>query len=260
MKRHRKNAFFGAAVLLFIGLVGQAWGWGSAPTHFSVANDLLNGKGQMPPVDNEELFLRANALPDLAGTSIFRTSGRDYVHTQEFAQAIHTAACKAGRTDWQDVAQAWRCHLAADAIAHEQLLPNVGAVLHSLAEGAVDTIIFFEGSPLETLPLPWSQVNVDVGWLNPRGLNLPRLLYLASLEYKKTHPGAQPVYGYLTAAALPIIQMSIQAEYDYIQAHGNPQSSQEFLDRLKTAKLLPGDWRPYYELSVESQTWFAGCP
>jgi hypothetical protein len=61
--------------------------------------------------------------------------------------------------------------------------------------------------------------------------------------------------------ALESLRATISAEYAYIQAKGNNNLSEWFLELMIDQGNLEGDWYPYYEESVAAaQTWIEEHP
>src|SRR4030042_4149738 len=161
--------------------------WGNGPTHFSLGNHLANNSGYtgiLPASDNRQLFIRANACPDLAWTQTFKTAGLGYVHTPEFAEDLYKVAQRWSpwKPNWRTIARAYGAHIAADGWVHSHLLLNVVEPIHSLVEVSIDTIIYYKGTPIDppTPPLVWENINVGYDACDPY------LFILASREYRKS--------------------------------------------------------------------------
>jgi len=226
--------------------------WGNGPTHFSVGNDLANGvyKGILPASDNPNLFIRANACPDLAWTQTFKTAGLGYVHTPEFAEALYDVALRFWwKSNWRTIAHAFGAHIAADGLVHSTLLANVGEPIHSLVEVSVDTLIYYNGTPINpsTPPLVWENINVGYDACDPY------LFILASRRYRERTGQAVPTiqWGNMLVA-VPGLASSIAVEYAYHKLKGNTDLSEAYLQNLVNQKVLPGGFESYYGDSLEA--------
>lgn len=229
--------------------------WGNGPTHFSGGNDLANGvyKGILPTSDNPNLFIRANACPDLAWTQTFKTAGLGYVHTPEFAEALYDVAqsypWKSWKPNWRTIARAYGAHIAADGWVHSTFLANVGEPIHSLVEISVDTLIYYNGTPINpsTPPLVWENINVGYDACDPY------LFILASRRYRERTGQAVPTiqWGHMLVA-VPGLASSIAAEYAYHKLKGNTGLSEAYLQNLVNQGALPGGFESYYEDSLEA--------
>jgi len=229
--------------------------WGNAPTHFSIGNDLANGfyKGILPTSDNPNLFIRANACPDLAWTQTFKTAGLGYVHTPDFAEALYDVALsspwKSWKPNWRTIARAYGAHIAADGWVHFHLLLNVVEPIHSLVEISIDTISYFNGTPIvpSTPPLVWENINVGYDACDPY------LFILASRRYREITGQAVPTiqWGHMLVA-VPGLASSIAAEYDYHKLKGNTGLSEAYLQYLVTKGVLPEGFESDYGDSLEA--------
>ena len=229
--------------------------WGNGPTHFSIGNDLANGvyKGILPTSDNPNLFIRANACPDLAWTQTFKTAGLGYVHTPVFAEALYDVALsypwKSWKPNWRTIARAYGAHIAADGLVHSTFLADAGEPIHSLVEISVDTLIFYNGTPIapSTPPLVWENINIGYDACDPY------LFILASIRYRERTREAVPTiqWGHMLVA-VPGLASSIAAEYAYHKLKGNTVLSEAYLQNLvNQGVLLPGGFESYYEKSIE---------
>lgn len=229
--------------------------WGNAPTHFSIGNDLANNSGYtgiLPANDNPNLFIRANACPDLAWTQTFKTAGLGYVHTPDFAEALYDVAqsypWKSWKPKWGTIARAYGAHIAADGLVHSTLLANVGELIHSLVEVSIDTLIFYNGTPLvpSTPPLVWENINVGYDACDPY------LFILASRRYRERTGQVVPTiqWGNMLVA-VPELATSIAAEYAYHKLKGNTDLSEAYLKNLVNQGVLPGGFESYYGDSLE---------
>ncbi len=239
------------AVAFVILLPCTAAPWGDAPTHFSVGNDLAYNSGYagiLPDSDNHGLFIRANACPDLAWTPTFKNAGLTYIHTPEFAEALYDVwESHPWKSNWRAIAHGYGSHIAADAYVDTNFLADVSESTHSLVEVSVDTIIFYDGTPIvpPTKPLDWEKINVGYDACDPW------LFVLASTRYRQRT--GQPVptiqWGQMLLA-VPELAASISAEYAYHELKGNTDLSEAYLKSL--ANVLPGPFEVYYGLSVEA--------
>jgi Zinc dependent phospholipase C len=243
--------------LTFVILMPQtALPLGNAPTHFSIGNDLVNNSGYtglLPASDNPNLFIRANVCPDLAWTQTFKTAGLGYVHTSDFAEALYDVAqsypWKSWKPNWRTIARAYGAHFAADGVFHSTFLANVGELIHSLVEVSVDTLIFFNGTPLDpsTPPLDWENINVGYDACDPY------LFILASRRYREKTGQAVPTiqWGNMLVA-VPELASAIAAEYTYHKLKGNTDLSEAYLQNLVNQGVLPGGYESYYLNSLEA--------
>lgn len=230
-----KKIMVAVLVTLFLalpGTAGSAWAWGSI-THLGIGQDLVNEV----PVYDEEVFIPANVCPDLAWTLLFQLTRRDYVHTDEFAEALKEVADKPKwqkrKPQWQDISRAWKAHLAADAVAHGSYVPE-DETLHFKVEWAVDTCLYHEGSPVTPEKL-WEDYNVSKDCCDPQ------LIYLASLSYNPF----LPVYPWMVVEALETLANEIKAEYKVIKPFLSYAVSKQLLDNLNKE-----DWQDPYRESV----------
>lgn len=238
-------------VLAFIILLPRtAAPWGNAPTHFSIGNDLVYA-GILPASDNPGLFIRAIACPDLAWTPRFTNAGLSYIHTPEFAEALSEVGnTYSWRPNWRTIARAFRVHLIADEYANI-FLANVDDTTHSLVEVSVDTIIYYEGSPIETPPLVWKNINVGYDACDPY------LFIFASRKYRDETGQAVPtIQWWDMLVAVPELEGSIAAEYTYHELKGNTDLSKAYLQYLVTEKKLPGAFEDYYRDSVNAAAYW----
>jgi hypothetical protein len=218
--------------------------WGDAPSHFAIGYDVLQEISSSGPISNEGLFIRANACPDIANTQLFKYFGLDYVHSLGFAEDLYDVAVGWSREDWQDIAFAWGAHLSADNILHQHMTDE--QPMHQLTELAIDTVVYYEGSPLQSYTeLEWEQYNVGSDCCSPW------LIYLASRRYRQTHPRATLVYPWLVRMALDSLRTTINLEYGYIKAKGGPELSNWFLESIPD-DVLEGEWEIHYDNSVNA--------
>lgn len=227
-------------------VTGTAWSWGNAPTHFSMGYDIVWSE-PLPAGIDPDLFIRAHACPDIANTQLFQSRGFGFVHTPEFAEALHDTANARGNDDWRAIALAWGAHLMEDMAGHStpghpSYIPPDNP-LHSLVEISVDTILlytFYKGDPP-----PREQVNVTVASCDPR------LIRDASLLYRQRHPDGKGIWSWQSWWAIQSLATSIEAEYGYIEAKGNSRLSEAFLADLYRKGVLPSaSFLPYYDASV----------
>ena len=240
--------------LAFVSLMPRTvLSWGNAPTHFSIANDLANNSGYtglLPASDNPNLFIRASACTDLAWTQTFKTAGLGYVHTPEFAEALYDVALRFWwKSNWRTIAHAYGAHIAADGVVHSTFLAIVGELIHSLVEVSVDTLIFYNGTPIvpSTPPFVWENINVGDDACDPL------LFILASRRYRERTGHAVPTIqlGHMLVA-VPGLASSIAVEYDYHKLKGNTDLSEAFLQNLVNQGVLPGGFESYYGDSLEA--------
>lgn len=236
---------FARVVISFLILIifnSAALPWGNAPSHFAIGNDVLQTLSSSSPIINEGLFIRANACPDIANTQLFKYFGLDYVHSLEFAEYLYDVAVEWSREDWQDIAYAWGAHLSADEVLHQHL--TYQQPIHQLTEVAIDTVVYWEGSPLYT-EAEGEQYNVGSDCCSPW------LIYLASRRYRQSHPGATLVYPWLVRMALDSLRTTINLEYGYIKAKGGAELSNCFLENIPD-EVLEGEWGIHYDNSVNA--------
>lgn len=252
-----RRFLFPFLALAFVILMPRtAFPWGNAPTHFSIGNDLANGyyKGILPTSDNPNLFIRANACPDLAWTQTFKTAGLGYIHTPDFAEALYDVALsfpwKSWKPNWRTIARGYGAHTAADGWVHFHLLLNVVEPIHSLVEISIDTIIFFNGTPFipSTAPLVWENINVGYDACDPY------LFILASRRYReKTGQDVPTIQWGNMLVAVPELASAIAAEYAYHKLKGNTVLSEAYLQYLVTQEVLPsGGFGDDYGHSLEA--------
>jgi hypothetical protein len=232
-----------------------AFPWGIGPAHFGLGNDLANGfyKGILPTSDNPNLFIRANACPDLAWTQTFKTAGLGYVHTPDFAEALYDVALsfpwKSWKPNWRTIARGYGAYIAADGWVHsDALLANVGELIHSLVEVSVDTIIFFNGTPIiPSSALVWENFNVGYDVCDPY------LFILASKRYREKTGQAVPTiqWGNMLVA-VPELASAIAAEYAYHKLKGNTDLSEAYLQSLVIQGVLPRPWESVYQESLDA--------
>lgn len=226
-----------------------AFPWGNAPTHFSIGNDLANNHKYsiLPETDNPELFIRANACPDLAWTQTFKNAGLSYVHTPEFAEVLNAVA--AGNSDWITISHGHGGHIASDFKVHSTLLKNVSDHIHLLVELSIDTIIFYKGTPIDHSKRhpDWKKINVGLDACDPA------LFMLASREYQNRKDSTVPTiqwwhmyWGVLELAS------TIDAEYTYHELSGNTNLSEAYLQSLVIQGVLPGPWESVYQDSLDA--------
>jgi hypothetical protein len=224
-----------------------AFPWGIAPTHFGFGKDLAY-TGILPASDNPNLFIRANVCPDLAWTQTFKTARLGYVHTSEFATALYYVAqsypWKSWKPNWRTIARAYWAHLATDEVVHS-FLANVGELTHSLVEVSVDTLIFFNGTPLDSSKPPlgyWENINVGYDACDPY------LFILASRRYReKTGQDVPTIQWGNMLVAVPELASAIAAEYAYHKLKGNTDLSEAYLQNL-----VPGGYEAYYLESLDA--------
>ena len=180
------------AFVIVITFKSAALPWGNAPSHIAIGKDVLDTGLLNGQISNEDLFIRANACPDIANTQLFKYFGLDYIHSLEFAERLYEVAVTSSRANWVATAYAWGIHLSADNMIHKYL--TYEQPIHQLTELAIDTVVYYEGSPLNTR-LEWEQYNVGSDCCSPW------LIYLASRLYRQSHPGATLVYPWLVRMA-----------------------------------------------------------
>jgi hypothetical protein len=244
--RIASRVFF--SILLVLTFTGTALPWGLV-THFSVgieSADLIPGY--------EDIFIRANACPDIAWTQIFKARGLEYVHSEEFAECLYQVAQAYSPwfPEWPATASGWGAHLAADAVIHQPDRLTEEQPIHQLIELSIDTIVYYgDTTPAEG----WEQYNVGPDCCNPL------LIYLASRLYRQNHPGVALADPLRVFFALQSLRTTISAEYAYIHAKGNDDLSAWFLERMIEQGNLGGDWYLYYLESLTAvQTWFTYHP
>lgn len=238
--------------LAFVILVPRtALPWGNAPTHFSIGNDLANNHKYsiLPATDSPQLFIRANACPDLAWTQTFKNAGLSYVHTPEFADVLYAVAVEAGNSNWITIAHGYGAHIAADNTVHSTLLANVGEPIHSLVEVSIDTIIYYNGTPIDHSKKhpDWKKINVGMDACDPA------LFILASREYQKNMDSTVPtIQWWNMQLAVLELASSIAAEYAYHELQGNTYLSEAYLHSLVNDGVLPGQWESVYWDSLDA--------
>lgn len=226
---------------LVLTFAGTALPWGNAPTHFSIGYDV----GNVIP-GYRDTFVCANACPDIAWTQVFKARGLEYVHTDDFAECVYQVAqtYSPWHPEWPATALAWGVHLAADEVIHTHITDEQPT--HQLIELAMDTVIFYEGSPLGT-SLDWEQYNVSTDCCSPW------LIYLASRCYRKNiDHNVGLVYPWLAWTALNSLKATISIEYGYINAKNGTSLSEWFLDEMEDQGYLSGNWEVHYSHSVEA--------
>jgi hypothetical protein len=228
-------------ILVVVSLPGSALPWGYM-THFRGGDDLT---ASLPSEIDFNVFIRANACSDLAWTPFFSLSDRTYIHTPEFAECLfEVASLKPQYPNWLATAYGWGIHLAFDGVAHSLFVPE-NLILHSLVESAVDTCIYYEGSPSGWKPLP----SYHLGW----DCCNPWLISEASRLYQEDYdPEARLIRPWMVIKALATLNTMIVNEYKYIQAKGGPETSELFLNYLVSKGILPGSWEDYYSASLDA--------
>ncbi|HEX8043260.1 hypothetical protein [Candidatus Deferrimicrobium sp.] len=228
-----------------------AFPWGNAPTHFSIGNDLANNHKYsiLPATDSPQLFIRANACPDLAWTQTFKNAGLSYIHTLAFADALYYVALEAGNSNWITIAHGYGAHIAADNTVHTTLLANVDEPIHSLVEVSIDTIIYYNGTPIDHSKKhpAWKKINVGIDACDPDLFNRASSRYKADTDY--TVPTIQ--WWNMQFAVLELAS-SIAAEYTYHELKGNTDLSEAYLQSLVIQGVLPGPWEPVYQDSLDA--------
>lgn len=238
--------------LIVITFSSPALPWGNAPSHGAIGNDVIQRDLVYGRINNEEIFIRATACPDIANTQLFKYFGLGYVHSLEFAEYLYDVAAQWSREDWLDTAYAWGAHLSADDVIHLHLTEE--EPIHQLTELAIDTVVYYEGSPLTYVELEWEQYNVGSDCCSPW------LLYLASRRYRLIHPGATLLYPWLVRMALDSLRTTINVEYGYIKAKGGPELSVWFLESIPV-EVLAGEWEDHYNNSVTAaESWIRAHP
>ncbi len=230
-----------AALLVMAGAAGSALAWGNAPTHLSIANDLIEKKGIS--VNDADVFIGAAVCPDLGKLELFRYKGWGFLHSLAFAEAMREVALDNQMThpEWLDTANAWGgAHLAADEVGHEYI-KDADETEHNLFELAVDTCIFYGGSPLGTDPLNWENVNQN---LNTNCCD-PELIFLASEGFCPNDERLE--LKSLVPFALEMLKTQIALEYAYIKAKKNDRLSKWWL-RVNDY----GSWPRAYRKSVNA--------
>ena len=237
---------------LVLFFAGTALPWGNGPTHFSIGYDVISTDSNgVISSEHENLFIRANSCPDIAWTRVFKARGLEYVHSMEFAEYVYQVAVAyyAWYPEWLATAYGWGAHLSADEVIHQHITEEQPT--HQLIELSIDTIVYYGDGP----PEGWEQYNVGPDCCNPW------LIYLASKLYRQEHPGVALVYPWRVLFALEGLRSTISAEYAYIQAKGNDDLSEWFLQLMIDQDNLEGDWHPYYDDSVDvAQTWIENHP
>ena len=242
--RPASRVFF--SIVLVLALTGTALPWGDAPTHFSIGYDAA----QADRVDNEDIFIRANACPDIANTQLFKSLGLGYVHSLEFAKCVYEVA-NAPRysfwhPDWLATAYAWGAHIAADSVIHYFLTEEEPC--HQLIEISIDTVIYYDPLTPEMLKV----LNVSPDCCDPW------LIYLASRCYRNKYPGVPLAYPWWVQMALGSLRTTIQVEYCYIEAKGGSDLSEAFLYKMVDKGYLEGNWEDHYSYSItEVLEWIA---
>ncbi len=243
---HGRNLMVATTLCLVLAVPAAVLAWGNSPTHFSIAAGLADENPEL----TSPTFLRASAAPDIAWTTLFRSTGRTYVHSREFAESLRAVA----QTDEERLmALAFGAHIVADEVGHGAYIPEASPV-HDLVEVAIDTIIFYDH---QQFPLPpgvtaWEQVNVKFD---------PGLLFRASVHYarKKRVPLVWP---WLAAQALESLKGSINVGYGYIKLKKNDDLSQAFLAELASQGVVPSaDFSDTYDQAVAAAAaWINGQP
>ncbi|MGE5189869.1 MAG: hypothetical protein ACM3NF_07420 [Gemmatimonadota bacterium] len=234
--------------------------WGNAPTHFGIGFDLaynVQYDDVLPAGDNRQLFVRANACPDLAWTPSFGRARLGYVHSPEFAEAlVYVANSYPWKSSWGTIARAYGAHIAADDNVHATFFDNVGDTVHSLVEVSVDTIIYYDGTPLDPFAAPpaWDRINVGYDACDPY------FFVLASRRYRQTTGQAVPaIQWWNMLVAVPELESSIAAEYAYIKLKGDTNLSEAYLGSLVKQGLLPGPFQPFYLDSLDAAAEWIGA-
>lgn len=252
-----KRLALATALALSLAAPSPVLAWGNAPTHFSILSDLVNDNGSLPPAitAHPQVFVQAAAAPDIAWTALFRTTGRTYVHTPEFAGSLLAVAQDDAE---RAMAYAWGAHLAADAVGERSETNPDGYIpeaepLHQLVEVAVDTVIFYDHA---SFPPPfgfpsWDRVNVNFD---------ADLLFRASLHYYRKVRRVPLVWPWVATQALQSLRTSIAAEYDYLKLKKDASLSLAFLRDLAEKGVLPSaDFGGAYEEAVgAARDWIAG--
>lgn len=228
---------------LVLTFTGTALPWGNAPTHFSIGYDV----GDVIP-GYRDTFVCANACPDIAWTRVFKTRGLEYVHTGDFAECVYEVAqtYSSWHPEWPATSLAWGAHLAADEVIHANITEEQPT--HQLIELAVDTVIFWDGSPLPFgTSLNWEQYNVNTDCCSPW------LIYLASRCYRNNiDDNVGLVYPWLVWTALNGLRSTISVEYGYIKAKSGTSLSEWFLGEMENQGFLSGIWEEHYGDSVDA--------
>jgi hypothetical protein len=242
-----KRLFLTAAVALTLAAPVPAFAWGGSPTHYSILYDLLSNSSSLPDAitGNPQAFVKAAVTPDLAWTPIFNTTGRNYVHTMDFAKSLLGAA----RNDSEmAMAYAWGAHLAADLAGERSganpsgYIPEVEP-MHQLVEVAVDTVIFYTFPPPYGLT-SWDQVTINID---------PKLLFRASINYSQQMGQVPLVWPWMVNQALNGLKTANTAEFDYIKLKKDACLSLTFLKELTGKGILPSaDFEGYYDQSVDA--------
>jgi hypothetical protein len=229
-----------------------AFPWGNAPTHFSIGNDLANNHKYsiLPATDSPQLFIRANACPDLAWTQTFKNAGLSYIHTLDFANTLYAVASADGNSNWITIAHGYGAHIAADNTIHSTLLATVGEPIHSLVEVSIDTIIYYNGTPIDHSKKhpAWKKINVGIDACDPA------LFILASISYQSTHPTVPTIQWWNMQFAVLELASSIAAEYTYHELKGNTNLSEAYLQSLVIQGVLPVQlqWESVYQDSLDA--------
>jgi hypothetical protein len=229
--------------MLVMSLPGPAFPWGYM-THNRGGDDLT---AVLPDVIDLDVFIQANVGPDLAWTPIFSETNRSYIDTPEFAESLFQVASLNPQKYSNGLATAygWGAHEAFDGVAHSSFVPE-DQLFHTLVEGAVDTSIFYRGSPTGYKPLPRFQVNLD-----------SRLISDASRLYREDYdPNAKLINPLMVDVGLAILNDLIDIEYGFILAQRGPVISEWFLRGLDFKDIIPGHWGDYYLASLgAAQDW-----
>jgi hypothetical protein len=247
-----KRLILAMALALTLAAPLPALAWGDAPTHASILHDvaLVSGIPSAIPA-NPGVFVQAAAAPDIAWTPLFRTTGRTYVHTPEFAKSLLAVARSSSELA---MAYAWGAHVAADAAGESEYIPEAEP-LHQLVEVAVDTVIFYDHT---NFPLPsgfpsWEQVSVSFD---------ANLLFRASVHYYQHVRRVPLVWPWVATQTLQSLKATITAEYDYLKLKKDASLSLAFLADLAGKGLLSSpDFSQAYESSVTAAAnWIKANP
>lgn len=233
------------ALLLVVSLPGSAFPWGFI-THFRGGDEIT---ASLPAEIDPQVFIRANVGPDLAWTPFFSVTERTYIHTPEFTECLlQVAGLNPQHPNWLAAAYGWGVHQAFDGVAHSSFVPE-NLLLHALVESAVDTVIYYEGSPSGWEPLP----RYRLGWDSCN----PWLISEASRLYREDYdPEAKPIEPWMVIKALATLNTQIGNEYQFIRAKEGSAASEMFLHNLVSRNILPGSWEDYYQASLEAaQEW-----
>jgi len=143
---------------------------------------------------------------------------------------------KSWKPNWRTIARAFGAHIAADGWVHSNFLDNADEPIHSLVEISVDTLIYYNGTPINpsTPPLVWENINVGYDACDPT------LFILASRRYREKTGQAVPTiqWGHMLVA-VPGLASSIAAEYAYHKLKGSTVLSEAYLRNLVKGGVLP---------------------